>query len=128
MLEIHSPPDLITSFDRSVICMNPSESMVATSPVSKNPCSSRISVSSLKYLSTTEKPRTLSRPKRLPSHGSSLFSSSTILISTPNRPPPLVGWGAAPLTAERAFRGGLGRPRRADRAHLRHAPGVPNDD
>ncbi len=39
---IHSPPDLITSFERSVICMMPSGSMVATSPVGNHfvPCSS----------------------------------------------------------------------------------------
>ena len=30
---IHSPPDLITSLLRSVICMKPSASIVATSPV-----------------------------------------------------------------------------------------------
>ena len=34
---IHSPPDLITSLARSVICMMPSGSSVATSPVSKKP-------------------------------------------------------------------------------------------
>ncbi len=30
---IHSPPDLITSLLRSVMCMKPSGSIVATSPV-----------------------------------------------------------------------------------------------
>jgi hypothetical protein len=34
---IHSPPDLITSLLRSVICMKPSTSMVATSPVGNHP-------------------------------------------------------------------------------------------
>jgi hypothetical protein len=34
---IHSPPDLITSLLRSVICMKPSASMVATSPVGNQP-------------------------------------------------------------------------------------------
>ena len=33
MLEIHSPPDLMTSLERSVMAMWPSASMVATSPV-----------------------------------------------------------------------------------------------
>ena len=128
MLEIHSPPDLITSLDRSVICMNPSGSMVATSPVSKKPCSSRIFVSSLKYLSTTANPRTLSRPKRLPSHGSSLFSSSTIFISTPNGAQPCLDWIASLCSLRKAARAGLERAGRADRAHLRHAPGVANGD
>ena len=34
---IHSPPDLITSLLRSVICMKPSGSIVATSPVGNQP-------------------------------------------------------------------------------------------
>jgi hypothetical protein len=34
---IHSPPDLMTSLLRSVICMKPSASMVATSPVGNQP-------------------------------------------------------------------------------------------
>jgi len=37
MLEIHSPPDLMTSFVRSVICMYPRGSMVAMSPVENQP-------------------------------------------------------------------------------------------
>ena len=45
---IHSPPDLTTSLARSVICMKPISSTVATSPVSKKPSSSRIELSSLK--------------------------------------------------------------------------------
>ena len=43
---IHSPPDSITSFTRSVICMAPWGSMVAMSPVSQYPCSSSTRVSS----------------------------------------------------------------------------------
>jgi hypothetical protein len=38
---IHSPPDLITSFDRSVISMKPSGSIVATSPVANHPSASQ---------------------------------------------------------------------------------------
>ena len=37
--EIHSPPDLITSFDRSVIRTNPCESIEAMSPVRSQPSS-----------------------------------------------------------------------------------------
>jgi hypothetical protein len=39
---IHSPPDLITSFERSVIWMKPSASMFTTSPVGNQraPCAS----------------------------------------------------------------------------------------
>jgi hypothetical protein len=37
---IHSPPDLMTSLLRSVICMKPSASMVATSPVGNQPSTS----------------------------------------------------------------------------------------
>jgi hypothetical protein len=36
---IHSPPDLITSFVRSVIATYPCASIVATSPVSNQPSS-----------------------------------------------------------------------------------------
>jgi hypothetical protein len=35
---IHSPPDLITSLVRSVICKVPSGWRIATSPVSNQPC------------------------------------------------------------------------------------------
>ncbi len=38
---IHSPPDLITSFERSVISMKPSGSIVATSPVANQPSASQ---------------------------------------------------------------------------------------
>ena len=38
--EIHSPPDLITSLERSVMFMKPYSSMVATSPVSNQPSAS----------------------------------------------------------------------------------------
>jgi hypothetical protein len=41
---IHSPPDLITSLLRSVICMKPSASMVATSPVGNQPSAQRRSL------------------------------------------------------------------------------------
>ena len=37
---IHSPPDLITSLLRSVICRKPSGSIVATSPVGNQPSDS----------------------------------------------------------------------------------------
>ena len=37
---IHSPPDLIRSLARSVIVRNPSESIVATSPVPNQPSAS----------------------------------------------------------------------------------------
>ena len=43
---IHSPPDLIRSLVRSVIFMNPSASMVATSPVRSQPSSVHLSASS----------------------------------------------------------------------------------
>jgi hypothetical protein len=46
---IHSPPDLITSLLRSVICMKPSASMVATSPVGNQPSTSGSPPSPLKY-------------------------------------------------------------------------------
>ena len=45
---IHSPPDLITSLARSVICMLPSGWRIATSPVSNQPSPSVASLSSLK--------------------------------------------------------------------------------
>ena len=41
---IHSPPDLMTSLERSVICMKPSASMVATSPVKNQPSGRSLSV------------------------------------------------------------------------------------
>ena len=62
---IHSPPDLITSLARSVICMKPWSSMVATSPVSKKPSSSRMLAALA--LEIARRPRTgpctISRPK-----------------------------------------------------------------
>ena len=45
---IHSPPDLITSLLRSVICMKASGSMVATSPVWNQPPSMTADLSNLK--------------------------------------------------------------------------------
>ncbi len=85
---IHSPPDLITSFERSVICMKPSASIVATSPVGNQPWPSPSSTSGsppspLKYWSMTHGPRTISSPDCLPSHGSSSPSAPTIFMSTP---------------------------------------------
>ena len=44
---IHSPPDLITSLLRSVICMKPSASIVATSPVGNQPVDQRIAALAL---------------------------------------------------------------------------------
>ncbi len=46
MEEIHSPPDLMMSLARSVMCMVPSGSIVAMSPVSNQPCASTAGVSS----------------------------------------------------------------------------------
>ena len=42
---IHSPPDLMTSLLRSVICIYPSASMVATSPVGNHPSTSGLGLS-----------------------------------------------------------------------------------
>ena len=59
---IHSPPDLITSLLRSVICMKPSASMVATSPVGNQPSRSGSPPSPLKYLSRIHEPFTYRSP------------------------------------------------------------------
>ena len=82
---IHSPPDLITSLLRSVICKKPSASIVATSPVGNQPPStSGEPPSCLKYWSMIHGPLTSKSPEVLPSHGSSSpLSGLTIFMSTP---------------------------------------------
>src|SRR5690242_14682805 len=72
---IHSPPDLMTSFDRSVMRKYPSGSMVTTSPVLNQPSFVKRSAPSLlKYDDATQGPRTSSSPMVSPSQGNTLPS------------------------------------------------------
>ncbi len=92
MEPIHSPPDLITSLLRSVICMKPSASIVATSPVGNQPSTNGSSPSPPRYCAAIQGPRTISSPLAWPSQGSSIPSSPTIFMSTPNTARPCLAW------------------------------------
>ena len=69
-------------------------------------------------------PRTISSPEALPSRGSSLPSSSTIFMSTPNTARPCLACTARRSSASSARCSALSVHDRAERAHLGHAPGV----
>ena len=78
--EIHSPPDLITSFERSLIWTKPRGCIETMSPVRNQPSSvqrSAWSSSSSKYADATHGPRTSSSPIDSPSQGTSLPSAIT---------------------------------------------------
>src|SRR5207237_769653 len=81
---IHSPPDLMRSLVRSVICRYPSGSMVTTSPVLNQPSRVHRSAdpSMSVYEDATAGPRTCNSPCVLPSHGTSRPDSSTARTST----------------------------------------------
>mmetsp|Transcript_36257 Transcript_36257/g.93491 ORF Transcript_36257/g.93491 Transcript_36257/m.93491 type:complete len:260 (-) Transcript_36257:688-1467(-) len=60
--EIHSPPDLITSLERSLMTMAPSSSILATSPVINQPLWNLSGASYMKYSPMIHGPRHRSSP------------------------------------------------------------------
>ena len=118
---IHSPPDLITSLLRSVMCRKLSRSMVATSPVGNQPSTSGES-SLRKYRSITHGPRACRSPNATPSHGSSLPSSPTIFHSTPIHHVALLFAAACAALPADADCSHVEFRQRAERRHLGHAP------
>mmetsp|Transcript_23311 Transcript_23311/g.59610 ORF Transcript_23311/g.59610 Transcript_23311/m.59610 type:complete len:277 (+) Transcript_23311:420-1250(+) len=110
MDEIHSPPLLITSLDLSVICMWPSLSMDATSPVANHPSPSTARLSVLRYCATTAGPRTCRWPTALPSCGRTRPSSSTMRISHSTCGRPCFSLAAVRSPSGRASSGALVPP------------------
>ena len=85
MDDTHSPPDLMTSFVRSVSWRYPYSSITPTSPVRSHPSSKRSSEpGALKYADATQFPLICTSPIDLPSHGhSSPVAMSTIRTRIP---------------------------------------------
>src|ERR1019366_9513546 len=73
---IHSPPDLITSLERSVTTMYPSPSRVPMSPVHSHPSRNLSGSSTPKYDAVTQALRTSNSPTVLPSRGRTVPSSA----------------------------------------------------
>ncbi len=127
---IHSPPDLITSLERSVICMKPSASMVATSPVGNqsSPFSSARSGSPPSPLKYSERDpgaahqqvaERLAVPRQFLArvvHDLHVHAEDRAALLVLDRRT------AASLASARWL--DLKRADRAERAHLGHAPGV----
>mmetsp|Transcript_14548 Transcript_14548/g.36955 ORF Transcript_14548/g.36955 Transcript_14548/m.36955 type:complete len:270 (-) Transcript_14548:781-1590(-) len=81
--EIHSPPDLITSFDRSVMTMAPPLSSFATSPVMSQPLWNLSEAEVWKYSVMIHGPRTKSSPACPRTTSRSRLSESAMRTSTP---------------------------------------------
>mmetsp|Transcript_97657 Transcript_97657/g.291664 ORF Transcript_97657/g.291664 Transcript_97657/m.291664 type:complete len:341 (+) Transcript_97657:97-1119(+) len=92
MEEIHSPPDLMTSLDLSLMTMAPSSSILATSPVTSQPLWNLSGAGHWKYSWMTQGPRTRSSPARPCGMSLSRFPGSATRASTPGsrRPARLV--------------------------------------
>ena len=103
--EIHSPPDLITSFARSLIWTKPRgcdrDDVARPEPAVVRPATRILPVA--KYAEATHGPRTSSSPIASPSHGSSL----------------------AVVAATRSSTNGSGMPCDRDAVELRLLVGVP---
>mmetsp|Transcript_112912 Transcript_112912/g.324529 ORF Transcript_112912/g.324529 Transcript_112912/m.324529 type:complete len:265 (+) Transcript_112912:428-1222(+) len=83
--EIHSPPDLMTSFERSVMTIAPSLSTNAMSPVINQPLWNLSAASMLKYSVVTHGPRTSSSPGEPAGTSLSKSSGSAMRTSTPGK-------------------------------------------
>mmetsp|Transcript_39868 Transcript_39868/g.85371 ORF Transcript_39868/g.85371 Transcript_39868/m.85371 type:complete len:260 (-) Transcript_39868:707-1486(-) len=80
---IHSPPDLITSLERSVMMTAPSSSYFATSPVTKKPLWNLSGASNWKYSEIIQGPFTRSSPLSPRGMSLSRLSGSAILKVRP---------------------------------------------
>ena len=122
--QIHSPPDLMTSLARSVICMKPCASMVATSPVSKKPSRRGLAAVGFEVAaarSTGRAPSDARGPCR-PAAARARIVDDLHLDANSGRPC-LSRMASCSLVAA-ARRSAAGRADRTERAHLGHAPGV----
>mmetsp|Transcript_39916 Transcript_39916/g.114026 ORF Transcript_39916/g.114026 Transcript_39916/m.114026 type:complete len:283 (-) Transcript_39916:696-1544(-) len=81
--EIHSPPDLMTSLDLSLMTMAPSSSIRATSPVMSQPLWNLSGASYWKYSWMIQGPRTSSSPAWPRGSSRSRFSESAMRTWTP---------------------------------------------
>ncbi len=84
----HSPPDLMTSFVRSVMRTKPRLSSVPMSPVRSQPSWNFSGVSSRWYAPVIHGPRISISPTVVPSRGATLPSLAPMRISTPGRTRP----------------------------------------
>mmetsp|Transcript_91499 Transcript_91499/g.296149 ORF Transcript_91499/g.296149 Transcript_91499/m.296149 type:complete len:246 (+) Transcript_91499:472-1209(+) len=81
--DIHSPPDLMTSLERSVMLIAPSSSSLATSPVISQPLWNLSFASNWKYSAMIHGPRISSSPGVPRGISLSRSSESAMRISTP---------------------------------------------
>mmetsp|Transcript_10550 Transcript_10550/g.32864 ORF Transcript_10550/g.32864 Transcript_10550/m.32864 type:complete len:295 (+) Transcript_10550:305-1189(+) len=83
MEEIHSPPDLMTSLDLSLMTIAPSSSILATSPVISQPLWNLSAALYSKYPAMIQGPRTSNSPASPCGSSLSRFSGFAMRTSTP---------------------------------------------